>query len=91
MALGFGVPDPVRGQTVTAAVVPSDGAELDVDQLSQLTNRQLSAYKVPTRWLVLHADEVPFLASGKPNKRALVDRCGPGFHRNEKTAGSPAC
>jgi acyl-CoA synthetase (AMP-forming)/AMP-acid ligase II len=82
MAFVVGLPDPVRGQEVAAAVVPAEGVELDVEQLRLHTNQRLSAYKVPTRWLLVQTGEVPVLASGKPDKRALADR----FH----AGGQPA-
>jgi acyl-CoA synthetase (AMP-forming)/AMP-acid ligase II len=72
MALVVGIPDPDRGQAVAAAVVPAPGASLNADALRQEVNRRLSAYKVPTRWRVLERHEVPWLANGKANKRALA-------------------
>ncbi len=74
IALVLGVADPHRGQAVAAVVVPDAGAELDSTELRDRTNRQLSGYKVPSRWLILQPGEVPFLPSGKPDKRALRDR-----------------
>jgi acyl-CoA synthetase (AMP-forming)/AMP-acid ligase II len=71
MALVVGVPDPQRGQAVAAVVVPASGAALDTDELQREVNRRLSGYKVPTRWRVLEPHQVPWLASGKANKRAL--------------------
>jgi len=56
---------------VAAVVVPIDGATIETDALRIRTNAQLSAYKVPTRWLVLSEHEVPSLGSGKPDKRAM--------------------
>jgi acyl-CoA synthetase (AMP-forming)/AMP-acid ligase II len=72
MALVVGIPDPDRGQVVAAAVVPAPGSLLDTDDLRAQVNRRLSAYKVPTRWRVLERHQVPWLASGKANKRALA-------------------
>jgi acyl-CoA synthetase (AMP-forming)/AMP-acid ligase II len=72
MALVVGVPDPDRGQAVAAAVVPAPGACLNTEDLRKQVNRRLSAYKVPTRWRVLEPQEVPWLPSGKANKRAVA-------------------
>ena len=73
-AFVLGLGDDDSGQAVAAAVVPVDGATLDVDELRDRTNRELSFYKVPSRWLVLSPDEVPLLASGKIDKRRLAER-----------------
>ncbi|BBX02520.1 AMP-dependent synthetase [Mycolicibacterium moriokaense] len=65
-----GIADPVRGEEVCAVVVPSDGS-LDVRSLAARTREQLSAYKVPTRWVLATSEQMPTLASGKFNRRAL--------------------
>lgn len=65
-----GVDDPVRGERVCAAVVPARG-EVDVTDLSARVRAQLSAYKVPTRWAVVGADQLPVLASGKLDRKAV--------------------
>jgi acyl-CoA synthetase (AMP-forming)/AMP-acid ligase II len=74
MAFVVGVPDPLKGQSIAAVVVPADGVSLDVEDLRSRINRELSAFKVPGRWLVLAKADVPWLGSGKPDKRALVER-----------------
>jgi acyl-CoA synthetase (AMP-forming)/AMP-acid ligase II len=71
MAFVMGVPDAERGEVVAAVVVPGAGASLDPDELAQHVNTQLSHYKVPTRWAVNDESEIPFLASGKPDKRTM--------------------
>jgi len=70
-AFVMGVPHPTRGEEVVALVVPAPGATLDPDELRARVNTRLSAYKVPRRILVLAADQVPQLATGKPDKRAM--------------------
>ncbi|MGV0718346.1 class I adenylate-forming enzyme family protein [Mycolicibacterium sp. XJ662] len=80
--LVLGVDDPVRGEQVCAVVVPADAdAGVDVASLAERTRTQLSAYKVPTRWVVVTSDEIPTLPSGKFDRktlRALVTgRTGP--------------
>ena len=74
MAFVFGVPDGEKGQVVATVIVPQGETQLDSEDLRRRTNKELSAYKVPTRWLILEVTDVPFLASGKPDKRALRDR-----------------
>ncbi len=71
LALVIGVPDPEKGEIVAAAVVPSEGTTLTPDALRAEVNRQLSAYKVPTRWQILPSDQLPWLPSGKADKRTL--------------------
>ncbi|MGE0880646.1 MAG: class I adenylate-forming enzyme family protein [Acidimicrobiia bacterium] len=73
----FGLPDAERGEIVAAAVVPADGTpvdSLDTDDLRRRINHELSAYKVPARWIVVAEADVPTLSNGKPDKRALRDR-----------------
>lgn len=65
-----GIDDPVRGEEVCAVVVPAV-ADLDVSSLAARTRDQLSAYKVPTRWVLAVSEQIPTLASGKLNRKAL--------------------
>jgi malonyl-CoA/methylmalonyl-CoA synthetase len=72
-----GVDDAERGQVVAAALrVPGDQPVPDPDELRTALRTRLSAYKVPTRYLVLADDEVPMLSSGKLDARALRDLFG---------------
>jgi acyl-CoA synthetase (AMP-forming)/AMP-acid ligase II len=68
--LVVGLDDPQRGEEVCAVVVPS-GADADVASLAARTRAQLSAYKVPTRWVVAASDQLPTLASGKFDRKSL--------------------
>jgi acyl-CoA synthetase (AMP-forming)/AMP-acid ligase II len=69
-----GVDDPVRGQTVVAALrVPRGEEPPDGDKLRAALRDRLSAYKVPQRVIFLADDEVPMLSSGKLDARALKD------------------
>jgi len=54
-------------------VVPSGtpGDTLDVALLAQRAREQLSAYKVPTRWVIACSDDIPTLPSGKFDRKAL--------------------
>jgi acyl-CoA synthetase (AMP-forming)/AMP-acid ligase II len=75
-----GVDDPERGEEVCAVIVPA-GPALDVQALSARVREQLSAYKVPTRWVIAESHQIPTLASGKLNRkgvRALVIEGGFG-------------
>ena len=68
-----GVDHPTRGEEVCAVVVPA-GDGLDPGDLTARARELLSPYKVPTRWIVAAADEVPALPSGKPDRRGLKAR-----------------
>jgi acyl-CoA synthetase (AMP-forming)/AMP-acid ligase II len=71
-AFVFGLPHPAMGEEVAAVVVPAPGAALDEKTLGERLRQELSSYKVPTRWdFVSSEDGIPWLASGKPDKRAL--------------------
>ncbi|MGK2869795.1 MAG: ANL family adenylate-forming protein, partial [Mycobacterium sp.] len=66
----IGVDHPERGEEVCAVVVPA-GADLDPDAVQQCAREQLSSYKVPTRWVVVTADQIPTLPSGKFDRKGL--------------------
>jgi acyl-CoA synthetase (AMP-forming)/AMP-acid ligase II len=66
-----GLPDPDRGEVVAAVIVVDDGERFDEDGLRALLGQELSAYKVPRRFVALPSDEVPVLSSGKVDVRAL--------------------
>ena len=67
-----GIPHPVRGQVVAAAVVPAHGAELTAAALMAHARQNLSSFKVPTVVLVLSEDQLPMLPTGKIDRTALV-------------------
>jgi len=68
-----GVDDPERGQVVAALVRAPEGAEVDVEDLRARLKGRLSAYKVPRRFLVVPAADVPMMSSGKLDLRALKE------------------
>ncbi len=70
----IGVPDPVWGETILAAVACVDGADLTLDALRAHAAQRLARYKLPTRLVVL--DELPLNGAGKIDKRALRARVG---------------
>jgi acyl-CoA synthetase (AMP-forming)/AMP-acid ligase II len=67
-----GVPDPERGQSVAAAVVPEVGHAIDPDALRARVKGDLSAYKVPRHVWVFEDGTLPFTDSGKIDKRRLT-------------------
>ncbi len=66
----FGVPDPVDGEAVVAAV--SVGRPVDAGELLDLVGERLASYKRPRR--VEFVSEIPRLPSGKVLRRVLRER-----------------
>jgi acyl-CoA synthetase (AMP-forming)/AMP-acid ligase II len=67
-----GLPHPVRGEVVAAAVVPSQGALLSTEAVVAHARRNLSSFKVPTVIGVLAESELPMLPTGKVDRQGLV-------------------
>jgi acyl-CoA synthetase (AMP-forming)/AMP-acid ligase II len=67
-----GLPDPVRGQVVGAAVVASRDAPLSVEAIVAHARRNLSTFKVPTVIRLVAESELPMLPTGKVDRQALV-------------------
>jgi long-chain acyl-CoA synthetase len=65
----YGVPDPVRGESVRAAVVVTEGAALTGPEVAAWCRERLAAYKVPERVDIVAA--LPKSATGKILKRVL--------------------
>jgi acyl-CoA synthetase (AMP-forming)/AMP-acid ligase II len=70
-AIVIGVPDPARGQAVTAVLVGSD--PVDQAALTAALRDRLSAYKVPRRFLTMEESELPLLSSGKIDLKKLAE------------------
>jgi len=77
-SLVVGVGDDERGQEVVAVVVPADPMTFDAERVSTDIRQDLSAYKLPRRYVVVAADDLPLLASGKPDRRELTRRIEAG-------------
>jgi long-chain acyl-CoA synthetase len=59
------------GEQVVAAIVLATGHELDVDALTAFAKDRLSAFKVPTEYVIL--TDVPVNATtGKINRKAVA-------------------
>jgi acyl-CoA synthetase (AMP-forming)/AMP-acid ligase II len=71
-AFVVGVPDPVRGQNVAAAVILKAGRELAWETLRERLRAELSAYKVPRHGFFYADGELPFTDSGKIDKKKLA-------------------
>ncbi len=68
----YGVPDPVKGETVAVALVAVPGSGLTGEQVIGWCREHLAAYKVPARVDVV--DELPKSATGKLLKRVLREQ-----------------
>jgi acyl-CoA synthetase (AMP-forming)/AMP-acid ligase II len=68
--LVLGIDNAARGEEVCAVVVPA-ADDVDVESLAARTRAALSAYKVPTRWVVAGSDRLPTLPSGKFDRKTL--------------------
>ncbi|AZB43865.1 long-chain fatty acid--CoA ligase [Bacillus sp. FJAT-42376] len=66
-----GVPDPYRGETVKAYVVPKEGVKISEEELNAFARKHLAAYKVPR--IYEFRSELPKTAVGKILRRALID------------------
>jgi acyl-CoA synthetase (AMP-forming)/AMP-acid ligase II len=77
LAAVVGVPDPVRGQLVVAAVVAEPGQQVDPDAVRARLRDELSAYKVPRHVVVLRHDEMPLTDTGKVHKARLLELLAP--------------
>ena len=60
------------GAEVAAVVVLGDtDAGIDTDRLASGAKERLSSFKVPTRWCIIDADDVPVTTTGKVDKAGL--------------------
>jgi acyl-CoA synthetase (AMP-forming)/AMP-acid ligase II len=67
-----GISDARRGQLVVAVVTLPDGTDdFDEAALRERLKAELSAYKIPKRFLALHHAEIPLLSSGKVDTQQL--------------------
>jgi len=65
-----GIPDPIHGEEIGAAVVLRSGADASADELQGYVKSQLAAYKYPRRiWFL---DELPKGPTGKILKREIT-------------------
>jgi fatty-acyl-CoA synthase len=67
----IGVPDPVRGESITALVVLRPNRDTAAEELRAFCREALASYKVPRHVFVVGESEVPRTATGKVEKAAL--------------------
>ena len=65
-----------RGASSSGALVRAPEGSVDVDELRGRLRDRLSAYKVPRRVVVVPAEKVPMMSSGKLDLRALKELLG---------------
>lgn len=71
----IGVAHPVLGEALRAFVAPVPGTALDPRDVIKFARAGIAGYKVP--YAVQIVDELPLLASGKPDRRELARTAGP--------------
>ncbi len=52
-------------------VLGDDASATTVDELARDAKQRLSSFKVPTRWCIIGADDVPMTTTGKVDKAGL--------------------
>lgn len=70
-AVVAGIPDPYRGETVKAFIVPKDSYTLNEDELNTYCRKHLAAFKVPR--IYEFRTELPKTAVGKILRRQLIE------------------
>ncbi len=68
----LGVPDPVKGEVLTALVQLKPGATLTIAELGVWCRERIASYKIPQSWRFVTEDEVPRTSTGKVNKVELA-------------------
>jgi acyl-CoA synthetase (AMP-forming)/AMP-acid ligase II len=71
----IGVEHPVLGEALRAFVAPVPGTSLQSRDVIRFARAGIAGYKVP--YVVEILDELPLLASGKPDRRELARTAGP--------------
>lgn len=66
-----GIPDPYRGETVKAYIVPKEGAQLTEKELDAFCRKRMAPYKVPR--IYEFRKELPKTAVGKILRRKLIE------------------
>ena len=70
----FGVPDPVNGESIIAAVTLDKENKTGPDDLIKHVADRLASYKKPAKVIIV--DEIPRLPSGKALRRVLKEKYG---------------
>ena len=76
-----GIADPDRGQLVVAAIALREGTQATPAGLRESVRGELASYKVPRHVLLFETRELPFLETGKIDKRGLRVRISQRLER----------
>ena len=69
----FGLPHERLGEEVVAAVHPTTGTTLDLDELTAFLAERIAPFKIPSKWFI-REEPLPRGATGKILKREIRDR-----------------
>ncbi len=69
-AVVFGIDDAEWGQVVTALIAPRGAAAPTAAELTAFCRARVAGYKLPRRWAICAADDLPIGGSGKALRRA---------------------
>jgi len=69
----FGLPHDRLGEEVVAALQPTPGKTIDIDELTAFLTERIAPFKIPSQWFV-REDPLPRGATGKILKREIRDR-----------------
>lgn len=79
IAYVVGIPDTEKGAVVCAVVVLNEGQRTSQDDLAAACRKELAAYKVPRRWVILaDAERLPYTTTNKIDKIRLVQLVASG-------------
>ncbi|WP_101947817.1 class I adenylate-forming enzyme family protein [Mycobacterium sp. 3519A] len=79
IAYVVGIPDPDKGAVVSAVVVLNEGATAAADDLVTACRKELAAYKVPKKWVILPDPAgLPYTTTNKIDKARLTDLLATG-------------
>ncbi|MGB9303247.1 MAG: FadD7 family fatty acid--CoA ligase [Mycobacterium sp.] len=70
----FGVPHPMYGESVAAAIVPRESDPPTAEELTEFCRERLAPYEIPATFQM--ASELPHTAKGSLDRRAVVAQFG---------------
>nr|GMD53777.1 oxalate--CoA ligase-like [Ipomoea batatas] len=70
-AVAFGVPDDKYGEEINCAIIPSEGSNINEEEVLRFCKKNLAAFKVPKK--VFITDSLPKTATGKIQRRIVAE------------------